>query len=438
MKLKDERLNMSNEILNGIKVIKLYAWELPMLQVIADIRKRELSVLRKAMLLRYITDMINVSSPFMVSLVAFAAYVLAGNPLTPQIAFVSLTLFSYLRPPMMTMADLIGQTVQCIVSNRRLKNFFVAEELDPSAVARDQNPEYPRAIDIEAGTFKWEQLARPTLRNITFHIPRGILVAVVGQVGSGKSSLLSALLGEMEKVQGYVGLRGKVAYVPQQSWIQNMTVRDNIIFQKQFDQELYDKVIDACALKRDLEILPHGDMTEIGEKGINLSGGQKARISLARSLYQSCDVYLFDDPLSAVDAIVGRHIFDKVLGPQGMLKDATRILSTHSITYLKEADLAVVMKDGAITHMGEFDDLLNDPEAAQYLTSIELESSESAYSTDKDETEIEDEVKSLAGSSIVTPASVVTSHRSTKEPAPIGARRRSTKASTVRSVKTAV
>uniref|UniRef100_A0A914C371 Uncharacterized protein n=1 Tax=Acrobeloides nanus TaxID=290746 RepID=A0A914C371_9BILA len=290
--------------IGGIKVVKLYAWELPMLQVIANIRKKEVTIIRKAMMLRYITDMINVTSPFLVSLVAFGAYVLTGNTLTPQIAFVSLTLFSLLRQPMMILADLIRQTVQVIVSNKRLKDFFVIEDLDLTTVERDLNPEYPRAVDIDTGTFRWNPKERPTLKNITLHVPRGILVAVVGQVGSGKSSLLSALLGEMEKVQGHVGLHGQVAYVPQQSWIQNMTVKDNIVFQKQFDKKLYDKVIDACALKRDLEILPDGDMTEIGEKGINLSGGQKARISLARGLYQTRDVYLLDDILSAVDAIV--------------------------------------------------------------------------------------------------------------------------------------
>ncbi|KHJ93660.1 ABC transporter, ATP-binding protein [Oesophagostomum dentatum] len=151
-----------------------------------------------------------------------------------------------------------------------------------------------------------------TFKDISFDAAKGTFIAVVGKVGSGKSSVLSALLGEMGKLRGRIGMRGRVAYVPQIPWIQNMTVRDNILFGKPYDKRRYNQVLAACALKPDLRMLTNGDLTEIGEKGINLSGGQKARISLARAVYQDFDVYLLDDPLSAVDAHVGKHIFDNV------------------------------------------------------------------------------------------------------------------------------
>lgn len=177
-------------------------------------------------------------------------------------------------------------------------------------------------------------------------------------MGAGKSSLLSALLGEMEKMNGRVNTVGSIAYVSQQAWIQNATLQDNILFGKSMDRKLYDKVIDACALKQDLDMLPGGDQTEIGEKGINLSGGQKQRVSLARAVYNNADIYLFDDPLSAVDSHVGKHIFENVLGPNGLIKTKTRVLVTHGITYLPECDSIFVLKHGEVSEQGTYKELL--------------------------------------------------------------------------------
>uniref|UniRef100_A0A8C1Z292 ABC-type glutathione-S-conjugate transporter n=1 Tax=Cyprinus carpio TaxID=7962 RepID=A0A8C1Z292_CYPCA len=190
-------------------------------------------------------------------------------------------------------------------------------------------------------------------------LQRGSLVAVVGHVGSGKSSLLSAMLGEMEKKSGHVTVSGSVAYVPQQAWIQNATLKDNILFGCEMKDSWYQKVLEACALLPDLEILPARDATEIGEKGLNLSGGQKQRVSLARAVYRKADIYLLDDPLSAVDAHVGQHIFEKVFGPNGVLKNKTRILVTHGLSFLPQADLILVIEDGEITEMGSYAELLS-------------------------------------------------------------------------------
>lgn len=219
-----------------------------------------------------------------------------------------------------------------------------ADEVDPSAIDRTSNDSKTNddAIKVNNADFSWEtDNTDPNLQDLNLNVKKGSLIAVVGSVGSGKSSLLSALLGEMEKLRGHVGVTGQVAYVPQQAWIQNMSLRDNITFGKNYVRSFYNKIVDMCELKSDLNMLQRGDQTEIGEKGINLSGGQKARVSLARAVYQNADLYLLDDPLSAVDSHVGKHIFDKVIGPKGLLRNKTRILVTHGITFLKDMDLIV-------------------------------------------------------------------------------------------------
>lgn len=196
------------------------------------------------------------------------------------------------------------------------------------------------------------------LKNISIGVDKRKCAAVVGAVGSGKSSLISAFLGEMDKISGRVNTLGKIAYVPQQAWIQNATLQDNILFGRSLDRARYEKVLKACALQADIEILPGGDQTEIGEKGINLSGGQKQRVSLARAVYSDSDVYFLDDPLSAVDSHVGKHIFEEVIGPKGMLAGKTRVLVTHGITYLPEVDNIFVLKDGEVSEEGTYKELL--------------------------------------------------------------------------------
>ncbi len=199
-------------------------------------------------------------------------------------------------------------------------------------------------------------------------IKRNSLTAVVGAVGSGKSSLVSAILGDMEKESGVVKVNGKVAYVPQQAWMLNATLEDNILFGKDKEKERYSKVIEACSLRSDLDILPGGDQTEIGEKGINLSGGQKQRISLARAVYNNRDVYLLDDPLSAVDSHVGKHIFENVIGDGGMLTGKTRLLVTHAVTYLPKTDHIIVMQHGRVSEQGTYKELLaKQGDFAQFL-----------------------------------------------------------------------
>uniref|UniRef100_A0A8C0LHM8 Multidrug resistance-associated protein 1 n=1 Tax=Canis lupus dingo TaxID=286419 RepID=A0A8C0LHM8_CANLU len=349
MKSKDNRIKLMNEILNGIKVLKLYAWELAFKDKVLAIRQEELKVLKKSAYLAAVGTFTWVCTPFLVALSTFAVYVTVdkNNILDAQKAFVSLALFNILRFPLNILPMVISSIVQASVSLKRLRIFLSHEELEPDSIER-----------------------RPHLCHfsITFSIPEGSLVAVVGQVGCGKSSLLSALLAEMDKVEGHVAIKGSVAYVPQQAWIQNDSLRENILFGRQLQERYYKAVIEACALLPDLEILPSGDRTEIGEKGVNLSGGQKQRVSLARAVYCDSDIYLFDDPLSAVDAHVGKHIFENVIGPKGMLKNKTRLLVTHSISYLPQVDVIIVMTGGKISEMGSYQELLaRDGAFAEFL-----------------------------------------------------------------------
>ncbi|CAK8671761.1 unnamed protein product [Clavelina lepadiformis] len=358
MKHKDERIKVMNEILNGIKVLKMYAWELSFRDKVYAIRGKEINVLKRAAYLNAAAMFTWTCAPFLVSLTTFAVYTLSdpGNILDAQKAFVSISLFNILQFPLTMLPMMISSLVQANVSLKRLQRFLCNEELDLDNV--DRIPSCGPVISIENGTFTWDKDDEPALKNINLSVPKGSLVAVVGQVGSGKSSLVNCLLGDMVKLNGRVSVKGSVAYVAQQAWIQNLTVRENILFGKPFDVCKYQDTVEACELKEDFEMLPASDQTEIGERGINLSGGQKQRISIARAVYQDSDVYLFDDPLSAVDAHVGKNLFDNVLGPGGCLQRKTRLLVTNGISFLPQVDIIVVLVDGKISEIGHYDELL--------------------------------------------------------------------------------
>ncbi|XP_043955721.1 multidrug resistance-associated protein 1 [Gambusia affinis] len=370
MKSKDSRIKLMNEMLNGIKVLKLYAWELAFKEKVSEIRESELHVLKKTAYLGAMSTFTWVCAPFLVALSTFAVYVLIDdqNVLDAQKAFVSLALFNILRFPLNMLPMVISSIVQVSVSLKRLRIFLSHEELQEDSVEHKTMAGSPHSISIVDGIFRWSRAESPTLKRLNVCIPEGSLVAVVGHVGSGKSSLLSALLGEMDKVEGSVVVKGSVAYVPQQAWIQNSTLKENIVFGQKRREDWYNHVVEVCALQPDLEILPAGDETEIGEKGVNLSGGQKQRVSLARAVYCDRAVYLLDDPLSAVDAHVGKHIFDYVIGPQGILRDKTRVLVTHGLSFLPQTNLILVMVDGEITEVGSYQQLMDQEGAfAEFL-----------------------------------------------------------------------
>uniref|UniRef100_A0A9J8D7L8 ABC-type glutathione-S-conjugate transporter n=1 Tax=Cyprinus carpio carpio TaxID=630221 RepID=A0A9J8D7L8_CYPCA len=327
MKYMDGRVKLMNEILNGIKILKFYAWEKAFLEQVLGYREKELKTLKKSQILYSVSLASFNSSSFLIAFAMFGVYVLIDdkNVLDAQKIFVSMALINILKTPLSQL---------------------------PFAMNVD-------GVVFENGTFSWSKDGPPCLKRISVRVPCGSLVAVVGHVGSGKSSLLSAMLGETEKRSGAVSVKGSIAYVPQQAWIQNASLQDNILFGQEKKESWYQRVLEACALLPDLDNLPAGDATEIGEKGLNLSGGQKQRVSLARAVYRKADVYLLDDPLSAVDAHVGQHIFNKVIGPKGILRDKTRVLVTHGMSFLPQADLILVLVDGEISERGSYQELLN-------------------------------------------------------------------------------
>ncbi|XP_019222150.1 canalicular multispecific organic anion transporter 1 [Oreochromis niloticus] len=355
MKFKDKRMKIMNEILNGIKILKLYAWEPSFQKQVEDIRGEELKVMKTFAYLHSFSLLIFRCSPALVSLATFAVFVSVSNDnvLTAEKAFTSISLFNILRSPLAMLPMLIASVVQTAVSKKRLEKFLAGEDIDSDIVRQD--PSFNTAVSVCDGSFAWEKDAKPLLINVNLDIEPGRLVAVVGAVGSGKSSLMSALLGEMHSTKGFINIRGSLAFVPQQAWIQNVTLKDNILFGSPHEEENFKKVIQACALAPDLELLPGGDLTEIGEKGINLSGGQKQRVSLARAVYSQADIYLLDDPLSAVDSNVGKHLFEKVIGPNGILKNKTRILVTHGISFLPYVDEIMVLENGVISEVGSYE-----------------------------------------------------------------------------------
>ncbi|XP_053421055.1 multidrug resistance-associated protein 1-like [Nycticebus coucang] len=356
---KDKQIKLLKEILHGIKILKLYVWEPFYQNKIIKIRDQELEFQKSAGYLAVFSRMALTCIPFLVSLVIFQVYLFLDeeNILTATKVFTSVSLFNILRIPLFELPGVISTVAQTRISLGRLEGFLNAEELLPQNTEMNYIGDY--AIGFTNASFSWDKTGILALKELNIKIPEGALVAIVGQVGSGKSSFLSAILGEMEKLTGVVQRKGSVAYVSQQAWIQNCSLQENILFGSIMQKQFYERVLEACALLPDLEQLPNGDQTEIGERGVTVSGGQKHRVSLARAVYSGADIYLLDDPLSAVDVHVGKQLFEKVIGSLGLLKDKTRVLVTNNLTLLPQMDLIVVMESGRIEQMGTYQELLS-------------------------------------------------------------------------------
>lgn len=407
MKNKDTRIKLMNEILNGIRVIKLYAWEGTFLQKVLTVRNdHELATMKKIGYLSAVQSFTWACTPFLVSLSTFTVYALVlKKPMTTDIVFPSIALFNLLQFPLAMFPSVISSCVEAYVALGRVNKFLTSAEVDPNAIiveerrsqssSQDASDKY--SILITDASYSWYKNADPVISNINIAVKKDCLLSVIGRVGSGKSSLIAALCGDLERVSGEVRIRGSVAFVPQQAWIMNDTLRANILFGNRYDPHYYQKTIEACCLQQDFDMLLGGDMTEIGERGINLSGGQKARISLARAVYARADIYLFDDPLSAVDAHVGRTIFDKVVGPKGMLAGKTRVFVTHQIQYLSQSPQIMMLRDGKVVEQGNFQELMQ-KKAEVYQLVCEF-----GRESDQEEVEaaaLEDDSTSLVGHEI--------------------------------------
>jgi ATP-binding cassette, subfamily C (CFTR/MRP), member 1 len=364
MKYKDSRARLMTEILNNMKSIKLYAWGSAFMDKLSHVRNdQELNNLRKIGAAQSFATFTWSSTPFFVSCSTFAVFVLINDkPLTTELVFPALTLFNLLTFPLTILPMVITSIIEATVAVGRLTAFFTADELQENAVRfidqpAEQNGE--DSVTIKSASFTWDKNQdKNVLQNINFKAAKGELTCIVGRVGAGKSSLLQSVLGDLWKINGEVVVHGRLAYVAQQSWVMNASVKENIVFGHRWDPHFYNQTVAACALTDDFKQLPDGDQTEVGERGISLSGGQKARLTLARAVYARADIYLLDDVLSAVDQHVGRHIINNVLGANGLLSGKARILATNAITVLKEADYIYMLRDQTILEKGTYQQLV--------------------------------------------------------------------------------
>ena len=363
MKNKDARTRLVTEILNNMKSIKLYAWSQAFMNKLNFVRnEQELKTLRKIGASQAFANFTWSTTPFLVSCSTFTVFVFTRDePLTTEIVFPALTLFNLLGFPLAILPMVITSIIEATVAVGRLTSFFSAEELQIDAVqAKDVAAnDGDESVRIWDATFTWDRKeGRHCLEDINFVARKAELSCIVGRVGAGKSSFLEAILGNIWKIHGEVVVHGRTAYVAQQAWVMNASVKENIVFGHRWDPQFYERTINACALTEDLKTLPDGDQTEVGERGISLSGGQKARVTLARAVYARADVYLLDDCLSAVDQHVGRHLIENVLGSKGLLAGKTRILATNSIPVLFEADFVTLLRDGKVLEKGTVEQLI--------------------------------------------------------------------------------
>ncbi|XP_063497999.1 ATP-binding cassette sub-family C member 8 isoform X8 [Symphalangus syndactylus] len=428
LEYSNERLKQTNEMLRGIKLLKLYAWENIFRTRVETTRRKEMTSLRAFAIYTSISIFMNTAIPIAAVLITFVGHVsfFKEADFSPSVAFASLSLFHILVTPLFLLSSVVRSTVKALVSVQKLSEFLSSAEIhEEQCVPHEPTPQGPASkyqavplkvvnrkrparedcrgltgplqslvpsadgdadnccVQIMGGYFTWTPDGIPTLSNITIRIPRGQLTMIVGQVGCGKSSLLLAALGEMQKVSGTVfwssslpdsetgedpsperetatdldiRKRGPVAYASQKPWLLNATVEENIIFESPFNKQRYKMVIEACSLQPDIDILPHGDQTQIGERGINLSGGQRQRISVARALYQHANVVFLDDPFSALDIHLSDHLMQA--GILELLRDDKRtvVLVTHKLQYLPHADWIIAMKDGTIQREGTLKD----------------------------------------------------------------------------------
>ncbi|XP_072883234.1 ATP-binding cassette sub-family C member 4 isoform X1 [Hemitrygon akajei] len=355
--LTDDRIRTMNEVISGMRIIKMYAWEKSFTTLITQIRKKEIAKVLQSSYLRGL----NMASFFVASKIivffTFLVYVLLGNTITASRVFVTVSLYGAVRLTVTLFFPAAIQTAsEGMISIRRIKEFLILEEIKkPNEDVNNRENEY--SVHLQDLTCYWDKtMEAPSLQNISFSLKPGELLAVIGPVGAGKSSILAALLGELSKDSGILDVKGKIAYCAQQPWVFPGTVRSNILFGKEYQKAKYEKIITACALKKDLELLQDGDLTQIGDRGATLSGGQKARVNLARCVYQDADIYLLDDPLSAVDAEVGKYLFEQCI--TGILKNKPRILVTHQLQYLSAASQIIILKEGRVVESGKLNQLI--------------------------------------------------------------------------------
>ncbi|KAI8006488.1 ABC transporter C family member 10 [Camellia lanceoleosa] len=366
MVAQDDWLKATSEALVNMKVLKLYAWESHFKNVIENLRKVEYKWLSAVQMLKAYNGFLFWVSPVLVSTATFGACYFLGVPLHASNVFTFVVTLRLVQEPVRCIPDVIGVVIQAKVAFARIVKFLEAPELENTNIRQKRNMGMKsHSIFINSASFSWEESPlKPTLRNINLEVRAGEKVALCGEVGSGKSTLLAAILGEIH-------VYGTIAYVSQSAWIQSGTIRENILFGSGLDNERYQETLEKCSLVKDLDLLPYGDLTEIGERGVNLSGGQKQRIQLARALYQDADIYLLDDPFSAVDAHTCSSLFNEYV--MAALSTKTVLLVTHQVDFLPAFDSVLLMSDGEILQAAPYHQLLASSREFQDLVNAHKE-----------------------------------------------------------------
>lgn len=363
MEAKDARIKATSETLKSMRVLKLLSWEQKFLKKLLRLREIERDSLKKYLYTCSAIAFLFWASPTLISVITFGVCILLKTPLTTGAVLSALATFRILQEPIYNLPELISMIAQTKVSLDRIEE-FIKEDNQKKPIAEPASKATDVAIEIEAGEYAWdasiENFKKATIKLADkMKIMKGSKVAVCGSVGSGKSSLLSSILGEIPRISGAaIKVYGKKACVPQSSWIQTGTIRENILFGKDMNKSFYEEVLEGCALNQDIEMWVDGDLSVVGERGMNLSGGQKQRIQLARAVYSDSDVYILDDPFSAVDAHTGTHLFKQCL--MGLLSQKTVFYTTHQLEFLDAADVVLVMKYGKIEQSGKYEDLIAD------------------------------------------------------------------------------
>ncbi|KAI9189695.1 Transporter of the ATP-binding cassette (ABC) [Blastocladiella emersonii ATCC 22665] len=344
----DERTQVATEIFSGIRLMKTLGWEFNTLEWMRRVRDNELFHLRNYLDFTVALSLMWYIVPLAVTMSTFWCYaILMGQELTATKVFTAIALFMTLKLPLFILPDMVIRYLEVKVSLDRIVEYLAESEVVPVPTSDD--------IRLDGASFSWTDDngadGRFTLKDLTLRIPRGGLTLIVGKTGQGKSSLASALFGEMNHLGGSMSMPHSVAYVPQQAWLQNDSIKGNILFGASMNRNRYNKVIRACAMTRDLEILPAGDGTEVGSSGQGLSGGQRQRLNLARAAYSQQHSVIIDDSLSALDVPSAKFVFEECI--LGFMRGRTRVLVTHAVSLtLSHADHVIVVDGGRIRAQG--------------------------------------------------------------------------------------
>lgn len=356
--ITDSRVRMMSEIITAIKLIKFYCWEEPFARVIQVIRKRELKAILKSYYLKGTNAAFFFIGVRLMLFASFVTYVALGNKLRPEIVYTVMTLYNAIRIPVTNrFPQSVGTLAESMVALKRVEAILLSDEKVDDALINSRFNVKGSIIFVNYSA-KWtDTLQSEALSDVNINIKRGQLTIIIGSVGSGKTCFLWSLLGELYTTKGSINMNGVISYASQEPWCFNGSVKQNILLTEQVEGPHYQRVIDVCSLRRDLKLFPESDATVIGEKGYTLSGGQKARVNLARAVYREADYYLMDDPLSAVDPKVASHIFNQCI--RGYLKDKTVILVTHQLQFLSQADCIIYMQNGRVHESGSYQQLIS-------------------------------------------------------------------------------